>query len=71
MISEELSGKELRAIAREYITTFSSLELLADTRQSSLFDIIAPDFKKSVSEVEEETSKLIKKLSKDRKLSNK
>ena len=62
MISEELSGKDLRTIAREYISTYSSLELLYTSRQSSLFDLMAPELKKSVSEVEEEARQLVSKL---------
>jgi len=58
MISEELSGKELRTIAREYISNLSSLELLYDTRKSSLFELLAPELKKSISEVENERTKL-------------
>ena len=64
MISEELSGKDLRTIAREYISTCSSLELLYSTRQSSLFDLMAPELKKSVAEVEEEAMELVLKLPK-------
>jgi cell division protease FtsH len=62
MVSEELSGKDLRTIAREYITTFSSAELLYNARQSSLFDLMAPELKKSVAEVEEEAMELVLKL---------
>jgi hypothetical protein len=62
MVSEELSGKDLRSIAREYISTCSSLELLYTTRQSSLFDLMAPELKKSVAEVEEEAMELVLKL---------
>ena len=58
MISEELTGKELRTIAREYISNLSSLELLYDTRKSSLFELLAPELKKSISEVENERVKL-------------
>jgi hypothetical protein len=58
MISEELTGKELRTIAREYISNLSSLELLYDTRKSSLFELLAPELKKSISEVENERLKL-------------
>ena len=54
MISEELSGKELRTIAREYISSLSSLEILYDSRKSSLFELLAPELKRSISEVEEE-----------------
>ena len=62
MVSEELSGKELRTIAREYLSTYSSLELLYTTRQSSLFDLMAPELKKSVDEVENEARNLVSKL---------
>ena len=62
MISEELSGKDLRTIAREYLSTSSSLELLYTTRQSSLFDLMAPELKKSVEEVEEEARQLVSRL---------
>jgi len=62
MVSEEMSGKDLRTIAREYISTCSSLELLSSTRKSSLFDLMAPELKKSVSEVEEEALQLVSKL---------
>jgi cell division protease FtsH len=46
MISEELSGKDLRTIAREYISNLTALEVLYNSRQSSLFDLITPDLKK-------------------------
>jgi len=62
MVAEELSGKDLRTLAREYISTYSSLELLYSSRQSSLFDLMGPELKKSVQEVELETGQLIKKL---------
>jgi cell division protease FtsH len=58
MIYEELSGKDLQTIAREYISTLGSVEILSDTRQSSLFDLMVPALKKSISEVEEEASEL-------------
>ena len=58
MVSEELSGQELRAIAREYLSNLSSLEILYNTRKSSLFDLMAQEFKKSVAEVEEEALNL-------------
>ena len=62
MVAEELSGKDLRTLAREYISTYSSLELLYSSRQSSLFDLMGPELKKSVQEVELEAGQLIKKL---------
>lgn len=54
MISEELSGKELRAIAREYISNLGSVELLYDNRQSSLFNLLGPELEQSLIEIEEE-----------------
>ena len=54
MISEELTGKDLRTIAREYISNLTSMEILYDSRQSSLFDLLTPELKKSIAEVEEE-----------------
>jgi len=54
LISEELTGKDLRTIAREYISNLSSLDILYDSRQSSLFDFLTPELKRSLSEIEEE-----------------
>ena len=58
MKTEELSGNDLRAMAREYISKLGSLEVLYSTRQSSLFDLMAPELKKSVIEVENEVESL-------------
>ena len=59
MISEELSGKELRALARQYLSNLSSLEILYNTRQSSLFDLMGPTLKKSIAEVEREATEMV------------
>ena len=59
MISEELTGKDLRTIAREYISNLTALEVLYNSRQSSLFDLMTPELKKSIIEIEEETERLI------------
>jgi cell division protease FtsH len=45
LISEELSGKDLRMIAREYISNLNALEVLYNSRQSSLFDLITPELR--------------------------
>jgi len=59
MVSEELNGTDLRTLAGEYLSTSSSSsETLYATRQSSLFELIAPELQKSISEVEREASKL-------------
>ena len=62
MISEELTGKDLRTIAREYISNLSSLEVLYSTRQSSLFDLMVPELKKSVAEVEKDANVLTNRI---------
>jgi len=62
MIYEELTGKDLKTIAKEYISTLSSLEVLYDTRQSSLFDLMIPELKKSINEVENDAAELVSKL---------
>jgi hypothetical protein len=54
MVFEELTGKDLRNIAREYISNLTSLEVLYNTRESALFQII----KKSLTEVEDEIKDL-------------
>jgi cell division protease FtsH len=48
MISEELTGKDLRTIAREYISNLGTLEVLYNNRQSSLFDLITPELKEAI-----------------------
>ena len=62
MIFEELSGKELRMIAREYISNLTAREILYKNRQSSLLSLIPPEFKKSVNEVEEDVKDLVLQL---------
>ena len=62
MVSEELSGKDLRTLAREYLSNLSALEILYNSRQSSLFDIMAPNLKKSINEVEAEADQILLSL---------
>ena len=62
MIFEELSGKELRMIAREYISNLTVREILYKNRQSSVLSLIPPEFKKSVNEVEEDVKDLVLQL---------
>lgn len=52
MIAEEMNGRELRNLAKEYLSNLSALEILYNSRQSSLFDLMGPEFQKSLSEVE-------------------
>ena len=63
MIAEELSGKDLKTLAKEYISTLKSAEVLYGTRESSLFDLMAPELKKSITEIEKEAEDLKLKLS--------
>ena len=62
MISEELTGKDLRMIAREYISNLSSSELLYNSRESSLFEFMVPTLKKYIVEVEKDVKQLTFKL---------
>jgi cell division protease FtsH len=48
MISEELSGKDLRTLAREYITSLANQESLYSSRQGNLFALITPELKKDL-----------------------
>ena len=58
MISEELTGKDLRMIAREYISNLGSSEVLYNTRESSLFEFMVPTLKKYIVEVEKDVKQL-------------
>ena len=63
MIAEELSGKDLKTLAKEYISSLKSAEVLYGSRESSLFDLMAPELKKSITEIEKEAEELKLKLS--------
>jgi len=56
MISEELTGKDLRTLAREYISNLRIAEVLYTNRESSLFDFMVPELKKYIAEVEQEVT---------------
>ena len=62
MVVEELSGKDLRTLASEYLSFFNSTEPLYSNRESSLFELIVPDLKKSTIEMEEDIDSLLEKL---------
>jgi len=59
LIYEELTGKDLRMIAREYLSNLTSLEILYSSRQSSLFDLVTPELKNSIDLVEQETTNIV------------
>lgn len=63
MVSEEMSGRELRNLAKEYLSNLTALEVLYNNRQSSLFELMGPEFQKSLSEVEKAKalSEIVKK----------
>jgi len=63
MISEELTGKELRTIAREYISNLASAEVLYSSRESSLFEFMVPELKKYVVEFENDVKEMTEKIS--------
>jgi cell division protease FtsH len=58
LIFEELTGKDLRTIAREYLSNLNDLELLYNTRESSFFDLLVPELKRSFKRFEKQTKKL-------------
>jgi hypothetical protein len=62
MISEELTGSDLRTLAKEYISNISSLDILYSTRQSSLFDFLTPELQKSIYQIEKEATELTDSL---------
>ena len=63
MVAEELSGKDLKTLAKEYISSLKSAEVLYGSRESSLFDLMAPELKKSITEIEKEAEELKLKIS--------
>jgi cell division protease FtsH len=46
MILEEINGKDLKIVIKQYLSVFSQLEILNDSQQSSLFDLTLPEFQK-------------------------
>lgn len=58
LASEELSGKELRALAKEYLSTMSSFDILYRARQSSMFELVVPDLEKAIAEVQKDFKKI-------------
>lgn len=46
LLEEELSGKEIRTLIKQYLSNIITIEFLYDTRQSYLFDILASDIEK-------------------------
>ena len=59
VIFEELTGKELRMLAGEYITNISLREMLYNNRKGSIAALLPLEYKKNVQEIEQETNRLI------------
>ena len=55
---EELTGKELRSLAREYLSNLNSSELLYNSREASLFEFMVPELKRSAKQLENDVQKL-------------
>jgi cell division protease FtsH len=62
--TEELNGKEIRALALESISTLKSSEFLYTSRESSLFEILRPEVKNSLSEMEKQVEQLLNEIKK-------
>ena len=62
MVLEELSGKELRVIASQYISNLTNGELVYESRKSAVLSLLPPELKKTVNEVEQEIEQLVLKL---------
>jgi hypothetical protein len=43
MVYEELSGKDLKSVVKEYLSALAELEILFNTQESSLFDLMYPE----------------------------
>jgi cell division protease FtsH len=59
ILAEELTGKELRSIAKEYISNLNGLEPLTNNRHSVLFNAVAPEKTKTVIQVKKESRKVL------------
>jgi cell division protease FtsH len=45
LVYEELTGKDLKNVVTEYISALLSLDILSETQESSLFELILPELK--------------------------
>lgn len=52
LVEEEISGLDLRSIAREFLSSIQDTELLYINRQSSLFNLIGLELEEAINEVE-------------------
>lgn len=64
LISEELSGKDLRNLAKEYLSNASTSEMLQNARYSALFELIIPELRNSIQDIESEVEQILSSLKK-------
>jgi cell division protease FtsH len=62
MLFEELSGKELRILANQYLSNFSRNELLSTNRKSSILSFLPRNLKKSAKEIDRSVKKIFLQL---------
>lgn len=55
LLSEELTGQDLRNLAREYLSKLTTSESLYNNRESSIFDLMTPELQKAIDIVKEES----------------
>lgn len=63
LVSEELTGKDLRNLIREYLSDSVNSEVLLNNRYSFLFDLIGPELKNIIKEVELDSQQISELLS--------
>ena len=62
LISEELSGRDLRTLAKEFLSSVYDSDLLYNARQSSLFDLIGLELEDAIEQVDQIKSTQFKLL---------
>lgn len=55
LVFEEINGTDLRNLAREYVSALTYSDLLYDSRESSLFDLIVTELKQALQETKKIT----------------
>jgi cell division protease FtsH len=62
LIFEELSGKEIRTLVFETISTLSSSESLYTNRESSFFELVRPEIRQMIQDVDLETTNMLEEV---------
>jgi hypothetical protein len=68
LLSEEMSGKEVRNYALESISGLSGSEILSNSRLSSLFELMGGDVKKSYGDMTYDMRLFLKELQEAKEL---